>query len=529
RTEVTKIEIQQRVNVQIVANKTLETPNYRLERLKVDDSRLDNPEASYKLAEEIEDPLATSRRSKEPTNRQTPLIKSVLPDAPPPAATKPEPVAAAAPAVSASLGSALAGWVERLKTLFGFGAPAAPAVQPQAQPEEGGKSSAARSGERRRSGGERSERRSGEQRGRSQRSSNGQSGRGGNGRQDGIGAAEAPRQERGERRGGERAGRERGQERAEAMRQPQRPRREATLSEGSAALDAENGQRSRRQPRAEREPGARDEQLRSPLSADAGATAASLPLADAAATDAQAAALQRNAAEGSEAEGQGQERRERRQRDRYGRHRRRQDRDSAPADAAQASGAQEQGEQAQADWAEQPDSPAPQEPAPRRRSYFDRVAQDDTAPQAEPAPQTAAAEAAAAAPALTVEPAQPQATAEPVNQPAPQPVTQPAPEPAAQAPAPSLAQPFVLDLPALSHIVATAGLDWVHSDADKVARVQAEMAAAPKPVHVPRERPPVPVLDQGPLVLVETRRDLRQQQYPFDQAAHGVQDCAEQV
>ncbi|WP_143326270.1 Rne/Rng family ribonuclease, partial [Vandammella animalimorsus] len=216
RTEVTKIEIQQRVNVQIVANKTLETPNYRLERLKVDDSRLDSPEASYKLAEEIEDPLATSRRSKEPTNRQSPLIKSVLPDAPPPAANKPEPVAAtAAPAAASSLGSTLAGWVERLKTLFGFGAPATPAVQPQAQPEEEGKSGAARGGERRRSSGERgergerSERRSGEQRGRTQRSSgNGQGGRGGNGRQEG--AAEAPRQERGERserRGGERGGR----------------------------------------------------------------------------------------------------------------------------------------------------------------------------------------------------------------------------------------------------------------------------------------------------------------------------------
>jgi ribonuclease E len=27
-------------------------------------------------------------------------------------------------------------------------------------------------------------------------------------------------------------------------------------------------------------------------------------------------------------------------------------------------------------------------------------------------------------------------------------------------------------------------------------------------VHVPRERPPLVILDEGPLVLVETRKDL---------------------
>jgi ribonuclease E len=41
------------------------------------------------------------------------------------------------------------------------------------------------------------------------------------------------------------------------------------------------------------------------------------------------------------------------------------------------------------------------------------------------------------------------------------------------------------------------------------------MAAEPKPAHVPRERPPVQVSDEGPLVLVETKRDLRNLQLPF--------------
>ncbi|MDP5117540.1 MAG: Rne/Rng family ribonuclease, partial [Burkholderiaceae bacterium] len=84
RSEIAKIEIQQRTNVLLIPNKGLETPNYKLERLKHDDPRLDNIQASYKMAEEIEDPTAVTRRSQEPTNKQSPVIKGVLPDLPAP-------------------------------------------------------------------------------------------------------------------------------------------------------------------------------------------------------------------------------------------------------------------------------------------------------------------------------------------------------------------------------------------------------------------------------------------------------------
>ena len=53
---------------------------------------------------------------------------------------------------------------------------------------------------------------------------------------------------------------------------------------------------------------------------------------------------------------------------------------------------------------------------------------------------------------------------------------------------------------------------------ERVAAVQAAIAAEPKPVHVPRERPPLVELDEGPLVLVETRKDLRDVQLAFEQA-----------
>jgi ribonuclease E len=46
--------------------------------------------------------------------------------------------------------------------------------------------------------------------------------------------------------------------------------------------------------------------------------------------------------------------------------------------------------------------------------------------------------------------------------------------------------------------------------------VQAAIAAEPKPLHVPRERPAPVVIDEGPLVLVETRRDLSKLPLPFD-------------
>jgi ribonuclease E len=75
----------------------------------------------------------------------------------------------------------------------------------------------------------------------------------------------------------------------------------------------------------------------------------------------------------------------------------------------------------------------------------------------------------------------------------------------------------VLAIDELQRIADTAGLTWVNSDADKIRAVQEAIAAEPKPVRVPRDRPPVVVVDEGPLVLVETRKDLSQLTLPFDQ------------
>ena len=46
--------------------------------------------------------------------------------------------------------------------------------------------------------------------------------------------------------------------------------------------------------------------------------------------------------------------------------------------------------------------------------------------------------------------------------------------------------------------------------------MQAAIAAEPQPVRVPREPKPVVLVDEGPLVLVETRRDLSELKLPFE-------------
>jgi ribonuclease E len=74
---------------------------------------------------------------------------------------------------------------------------------------------------------------------------------------------------------------------------------------------------------------------------------------------------------------------------------------------------------------------------------------------------------------------------------------------------------FELPIASLVQVAESSGLQWVNSDPAKIAQVQAAIAAEPKPVHVPRVRPPAVVLDEGPLVLVETRKDLSEMKLPF--------------
>lgn len=122
---------------------------------------------------------------------------------------------------------------------------------------------------------------------------------------------------------------------------------------------------------------------------------------------------------------------------------------------------------------------------------------------------------------------EPEAT--PVPAPAPvvslmaAPVARELPAPAAVAVAAPPAAPYQLPTDTLAAIASDAGLQWVNSDAEKIRAVQEAMASEPEPIHVPRQPKPPAVVDNGPLVLVETKKDLSQIRLPFDSTPPAAQ------
>jgi ribonuclease E len=163
------------------------------------------------------------------------------------------------------------------------------------------------------------------------------------------------------------------------------------------------------------------------------------------------------------------------------------------------------------------------EDRPASRSYFERAQQTSVAPAAEQAPieRTETTVSASVSAPVT----------EPVAASAPSPVSAPVSAPAAPAAPAAVVAPVAAsvatraDLPAvasytlqidnLEQVAQGSGLVWVNSDVAKVAAVQAAIAAEIKPARVPRERPPAVTLNEGPLVLVETRKDLKDMNLPF--------------
>ena len=449
RSEIAKIELQQRTNVLLIPNKGLETPNYKLERLKHDDPRLDNIQASYKMAEEIEDPTAVTRRSQEPTNKQSPVIKGVLPDLPAPHA---EPRAAkavgAAPAAAPRRSTAAAvpaekGFFGWLKNLFGS-EPSSESAKPATEdkPARTSERREGRSGEGRGEGRSGDNRRGGQRRGEARRG--GGEARSGEGRDERSTEAktDTPRSDRPE--GGR--GRGRGERPDGRRRQEAVPAETPTKTmAGDTAL---NTSESADRPTREKTDGRRGRGRRGERS-NQSTSDAQMPLAeDAFANNANGveqqsvSATSDASAVASEGGERVNERRERRNRDRYGRDR-----------------------------------------APRAEKSDDAntATVDNAWSPVAPAPVTTAATA-------TVAPSHRM---------------------------PSIGD-YELPLTQLQQVALASGLEWVNSNPESIAQVKAAIAAEPKPVHVPRERPAPIVIDEGPLVLVETKRDLRQMHMPFD-------------
>ncbi len=87
RQEINKIEMRFKVSIILIPNKHLDTPHYKLERLRHDDPRLEEPRASYKMAEEaareLEAETHYSKRSDE-KSKQEAAVKGITPPQPAP-------------------------------------------------------------------------------------------------------------------------------------------------------------------------------------------------------------------------------------------------------------------------------------------------------------------------------------------------------------------------------------------------------------------------------------------------------------
>ncbi|HKX44315.1 MAG TPA: ribonuclease E/G, partial [Burkholderiaceae bacterium] len=571
RTEITKIELKQRVTVLLVPNKALETPNYRLERLRHDDPRLENLQASYTMIDQPDEEVGiTRRRNAEGAKaKQEPVIKGILPETPAPqappkpapapvaAAPVPAPAPVAAPPVPA--GSGFFSWVKRLfggeseQPVAAASVPVTAAEPVAAKAGEGrgdrdrGRGGRGERGERGDRGGKRGSERGergdraerGERTERGERAERGERGEGRDNRE-GRDGRRGQRPERGARTGGDEAATARGE-----AGDIQTQRGEGRATEGR---EGREGRDNRRGPRPEREPRRPDALAAAEAASEEAAP--NLAFADTLPTP--------EAAEAGE--GQGEQQRRRRRRGGRGRDRGEasigangeqarvsEDEIADPiADTAAPIGASEEassetttsgpdeaereaggegrrrGRGRDRNRRERGGEERAEGAAPELAGVTDAVSERGL-PEAEEPVQRAAE---AWVPVETVA-SEPVTAAAAITSPlVAEPVTAETAEPSSAVAAETMVttatiEPFVLPMDQLQQVAEAAGLQWVNSDAEKIRAVQDAMAAEPRPVHVPRERKPVVRVDEGPLVLVETRKDLAQFKLPFETPAAG--------
>lgn len=122
RAEVIKIESRFKVNVLMIPNKHLETPHYKLERLRHDDVRLDDQKASYVMAEEaareLEADTVVSRKEGDIKARPEAAVKGITPSQPAPV-NQPRPARTTATDTQTSSG----GFFGFIKKLFSSSEP----------------------------------------------------------------------------------------------------------------------------------------------------------------------------------------------------------------------------------------------------------------------------------------------------------------------------------------------------------------------------------------------------------------------
>ena len=117
RAEVIKIETRFKVHILMIPNKHLETPHYKLERLRHDDPRLDEQKLSYVMVEEASRELETDavigRKNEEVRARPEAAVKGITPSQPAPAAS-PRPVRDSKSNSSAPESGGFLGFIKKL-------------------------------------------------------------------------------------------------------------------------------------------------------------------------------------------------------------------------------------------------------------------------------------------------------------------------------------------------------------------------------------------------------------------------------
>lgn len=485
RGEILNIETRHRVTVILIPNKHLETPHYKLERIKQDDPRLDDVQASYAMAEEADTDISYGKRQKEEVRpRQEAVVKGITPDQPAPIVErKPAPVAVPEVVVHEGFLSRMFGFF-RKKAVPQSATPAPIAeTKPQQNRERGERNG-----------------RGGRNRGR---------GRGRNEERD-AGRVETARPE---------TPKQAPAAIAQPTPRPPRPPREPREG-GEARRERNNAERQQRQ-REERKDVAVEEEL----------IVAQVPSIVAAPVEApQVENEQLEAAiDGEDVSAEQSEERRRRRR-RGGRNRNRRDRENGEAvsvdgessDAAefaqptQAAVQLELSEIAPTTAAVQPEVvPFAAEPTSAQEALA--PVPEVTAPAvAEDIRATEATTAEAAAPEQEVETAVIEAEAAPeptLAEPAmaapaaPAAVAPAIPEAVASAaPAKPAAEAAPVATENLNDMLRAAGLTLAVTDPEKLRAAQQAAAQIVPAPRVPRERKPLPPLQTEPLVQVETRR-----------------------
>ena len=561
RGEVLKIENRHRITVILIPNKHLDTPHYKLERIKHDDPRLEDAAASYTMAESAETDMGFAKRQKEEAKpRQEAVVKTITPAQPAPMVDRSEtakPVKAAAPAAAAPAPAAPApselGFFARIKQFFmGAPVPPAPAPAPSVAEKPAAPAATAERGERAGRNG--------------QRTRNGRGAKGGRDRDERDLTAKP----------------EEGVKPVEAEAKPARPPREKREPrEARAPREPREQLDTVAAPRAEREPGERKERaprqprgertersVQQPVEAKAEelklqAVPAPIEESELSTTTPHgdlldhAVKVAATGANGEELDAEGGDEPRRRRR-RGGRNRNRRDRDQAegmesaegldgaPAftpvadeEAAKVAAAAKAAPQAKT-GAEPGPWPFPTAASVAAKAHAEaaaKAAAATPAPVAEQAPAAAApAPAVAAAPgpwpfptaasiAAAKAPKAPVVQAPVVQAPVAEapvidtPVAAPAPvaeAPAAAAPAPAPAPaPVAPAVPVaaapapavdMNEVLSMAGLQLASTDPEKLRAAQEAAAAANTPPRMGRARKPVQAPVDEPLVQVDTRQ-----------------------